>query len=263
MSEKNTGYAAPLLHKAFAVLEDIAGSPAGLGVSELARRLSISKSTVWGITQALTALGALTYHERTRKFVLGPTLVRLGNQALAGTDIRSLVRPYLQELRREFDETVFMGTFGGDWITIVERAGGAQELRLDAPVGTRIPLFAGAAAKVFLAGQRDEDLERILRENPLPRYTENSICDAAAYRRELARVRQKGYATDFGEYMPGVNAVSVPLPDHTGRPAAALWMVGFNHTFTKEKMERAVAASLRIAAAIGPLPGRILSSTRG
>jgi len=262
MPEKNAGYNAPILYKAFAVLEDIARTPAGLGVSELARRLSISKSTVYGVTQALAAIGALTYNARTRKFFLGPTLARLGNQALAGMDIRALVRPYMEELRREFNETVFMGIFAENGITIVEKAGGRQ-LGIDAPVGTRIPPLAGAAAKVFLAGQQEEVLEGILRENPLPRYTENTISDAGAYRRELAQVRRKGYATDYGEYMPGVNAVSVPLADHTGRPAAALWMVGFSHTFAGEKMERAAAAALRVAAAIGPLPGQASPSPPG
>lgn len=250
MVARNTGYNAPVLYKAFAILEEIARNQSGLGVSDLARRLAISKSTVYGITQTLTEIGALRQDAETKKFTLGPTLVQLGNQALAGVDIRSVARPYMEELSQEFKETVFMGTFDEYGITIIEKADSPQELKISAPVGTRIPIFAGAAGKVFLAGLKEEVLNKILRERSLPKYTENSITDPQNYRKELEKVRREGYATDFEEYIRGVNAISVPLLDSWGWPVAALWMVGFSHSFTGEKVDQAILATSKAAAKI-------------
>ena len=78
--------------------------------------------------------------------------------------------------------------------------------------------------------------------------------DPEQYYQELEKVRQAGYASDFEEYIQGVNAISVPLlPDPWGWPAAALWLVGFSHSFNGKKLEQAVAASIKAAAEIGKI----------
>lgn len=250
-TKKNTGYNAPILYKTFDILEEIARNPSELGISDLARRLTIPKSTVYGIIQALMEIGALSRNEKTNKFMLGSTLVRLGNQALAGINIRSTARPYMDKLSEKFKVTVFMGVFDEYGITIIERADGPLELKISAPLGARIPIFAGASGKVFLAGMRKKMLDKILKERSIPKYTENSITDLGQYREELEKVHQAGYASDFEEYIQGVNAISVPLlPDSWGWPAAALWLVGFSHSFTGKKLEQATAASIKAAAEI-------------
>lgn len=250
-NKKISGYNAPILYRTFDILEEIAGTPAELGVSDLARKLSIPKSTVYGIVQALMDIGVISQNEKTNKFMLGPTLVRLGNQALAGVNVRTTARPYMDRLSEEFNVTIFMGIFDENGITIIERADSPLELKITAPIGTRIPIFAGASGKVFLAGMRKKMLDRLLQEKSIPEFTEKSVTDPAQYHRELEKVRQMGYACDFEEYIQGVNAISVPLlPDASGWPAAALWLVGFSHSFTGEKLEQAVAASLKAAAEI-------------
>ncbi|NMB41819.1 MAG: IclR family transcriptional regulator [Firmicutes bacterium] len=247
-AKKNTGYNAPVLYRAFDILEEIARTPSELGTSDLARKLTIPKSTVYGIVQALMDIGALRQNKKTNKFFLGPTLVRLGNQALAGINIRSTARPYMDKLSEEHKVTVFMGVFDEHGITIVERADSPLELKITAPIGARIPIFAGASGKVFLAGMRKNMLDKILKERSIPKFTENSITDPEQYYRELDKVRQEGFANDFEEYIQGVNAVSVPLlADSWGWPAAALWLVGFSHTFNGEKLKQAVTASLKAA----------------
>lgn len=253
MPTKQTGYSAPIVYKAFALLDEVGRAQSELGVSDLARRLNFSKSTVYGITQALTDLGALRQDAETKKFRLGPALVQLGNQALAGVDVRSITRPFMEELSHEFNETVFLGTFNEYGITIIEKVDSPQELKISAPVGTRIPIFAGATGKVFLAGLKEKVLEKILMERSLPKYTEKSVTDPEAYRKELEKVRREGFATDFGEYIQGVNAISVPLLDPWGWPTAGLWMVGFRHSFERDKMERACQAAMNVAAKVGEL----------
>jgi len=241
-----SGYSAPILYKAFAVLDEIADNQSGLGISDLARNLNISKSTIHGITQALLDLRVLT-QDPNKKFRLGSTLIQLGNRALAGEDLRLLARPFLEELGREFKETIFLGTFDGRKITIVEKVDSPQQLKISAPVGTRIPLFAGAAGKVFLAGLTEQNFQSALEEKPLPEYTKYSITDSSKYVNEIKKVKVQGYSTDFEEYIQGVNAVCVPISDMHGQTLAAIWMVGFANTFNGDKVGRAITAMLRAA----------------
>ncbi|MFZ5632485.1 MAG: IclR family transcriptional regulator [Bacillota bacterium] len=254
-AKENTGYSAPLVYKVFAILEELARPNAEMGISDLSRSLNISKSTVYGITQALTDLEVIIQEPHTKKFRLGPTLLRLAGRAMDGADIRVVARPFMEELSQEFMVTVFLGTFDEKNITIIEKAENQEELKISAPVGARIPIYAGAAGKVFLSGLEESDLAGILSENPLPAYTGKSVTDAGKYIRELRRVRREGYATDFEEYIRGVNAICVPIPDPWGRVAAAMWMVGFSHSFGGEKVDQAITAAMRAAARIGGMLG--------
>lgn len=248
MTEKKqgNGYSAPILYKTFTILEEISKNQSELGISDLARRSNISKSTVHGIIQALTDLGVIR-QDSNKKFMLGPTLVQLGNRALAGGDLRLLVRPYMEELGKEFKETIFLGTYDQQRITIIEKVDSPSELKISAPVGTRISLFAGATGKVFLSGLTEQELQAILAEKAIPEFTVNSITDPILYLKEIEKVREQGYATDFEEYIQGVNAVCVPVSDGSQRVVAAIWMVGFANTFNGDRVTRAITEMMRSA----------------
>lgn len=121
-----------------------------------------------------------------------------------------------------------MGAFDEQGITIIEKAESPVEFKITAQVGARIPLFAGATGKVFLSGLQELVIREVIKEDTLPKFTENSITNKDDYFKELLMVREKGFATDFEEYIRGVNAISVPLNGPLERPVAALWMVGFS-----------------------------------
>ena len=216
-----------------------------MGISDLARKLNMSKGTLHGITQAFLDLGVIT-QDSNKKFRLGPTLIELGNKALAGDDLRLSVRPFLEELYSEFKETHFLGTSDGKKITIIDKVDSPSGLKISAPVGSRLSLLAGATGKIFLSAFSDEDLQGFLRDS-LPKFTENSIADRSKYIEEIKKVREQGYATDFEEYMQGVNAVCVPVTDIYGQTKAAIWMVGFSNTLNNEKLSRAIIAMSRTA----------------
>jgi len=253
--KESSSYNAPLVYKAFSILTEVANAPSQLGISDLAHVLDISKSTVYGITKALIDVGALHQEQETKKFRLGPALVRLGTQALGGMDLRAVARPFMEELSQKFRETVFLGTFDGKRITIVEKVDSPAELRISSPIGTRIPLYAGATGKVFLAGLSESEVKKLLKEKPIRRFTENTITDPEKYLEELQNVRRLGYATDFDEYIRGVNAICVPLPNPGRWPDTALWMVGFSSSFTRENVSKAIKAALQTANQIGRIMG--------
>ncbi len=245
VKKPGTNYSAPILYKAFAILDEIAAEQQKMGISDLARKLNMSKGTIHGITQAFLDLGVLT-QDSNKKLSLGPTLIELGNKALAGDDLRLSVRPFLEELYSEFKETVFLGNSDGKKITIIDKVDNPTGLKISAPVGSRLSLLAGATGKIFLSAFSDEDLQGFLRDS-LPKFTEKTITDRSKYIEEIKKVREQGYATDFEEYIQGVNAVCVPITDMYGQTTAAMWMVGFSNTLNNDKINRAITAMFRIS----------------
>jgi len=98
-------------------------------------------------------------------------------------------------------------------------------------------------------------IKKIINKDTLPQFTENSITNKDDYIKELLKVREKGFATDFEEYIRGVNAISVPLTGPSERPVAALWMVGFSHTFDRDKIIGAATDVLQVAVRINEILG--------
>jgi DNA-binding IclR family transcriptional regulator len=207
-----------------------------MGISELAKRMGISKGTVHGITAALEDLGAVRRDPGTKRYTLGLTLFELGRRAYFHIDLNELARPIMDDLMEKIQESVFLGVLSVDHITILDIAESRQELKITSPIGTTLLLTAGAAGKVFLASMKEEKALEIIEQNGLPHYTEKSISDPVRYMAELRRVKERQYATDDEEYIMGVRAVAAPIRGDRDQ-MAAIWVVGFKASLDDEKMK--------------------------
>ena len=229
-------YQAPSVKKAFQILRLISDTDGGLGISDLAKRLEIGKSTVHGITSALEALGTIIRDPTTKRYILGLTLLELGRSAYSQIDLKDLVRPVMEDLMEKTQESVFVGVLNGERVTILDIVESKQDLKMTSTRGTTIPLLAGAVGKVLLATMRDEKAREIIGKKGLSRYTENSITDPEAYLQAVRIAREKGYATDYEEYILGVRAVASPIKAEN-HLVSAIWVVGFKTSLNDEKME--------------------------
>ena len=228
-------YGAPSVKKAFAILSAISSSKDGMGVSDLAKKLQMAKSTVHGMTSALEELGAVMRDPLTKKYKLGFTLLEIGRSAYSQIDLQTSARPVTEELMEKTQTSVFLGILNWDQVTILDIVEARGDLNITAPVGSTIPLFAGAAGKVFLASMPDEQAEKIVQSKGLPQFTDNSIVDPQMYFNELRQVKEKGYAVDDEEYIMGVRAVASPLIG-LGQLRSAIWAVGFKASLDEKKM---------------------------
>jgi DNA-binding IclR family transcriptional regulator len=242
-------YQAPSVRKAFQILQLLARSEEGMGISDLAQELDLSKSTVHGITAAMEEVGAVIRNPLNKRYTLGYTVVELGKKGLSRIPLREVARTYLENLAQECGESVFLGILKDHHIFILDVAESNRELKITSPSGTKIPLTAGAPGKLFLAGMEEKNTRQYLAERPLVKYTDNTIIDTEAYLKELEKVRGQGYATDYGEYLQGVNAVSA-LIDTDTLPMAAIWVVGFSSSLTASAMPSLVEKTMAVARAI-------------
>ena len=220
------GYIAPSVKKAFEILKAISSVKQGMGISELARDLKMAKSTVHGMTSALEEVGAIVRNPVTKQYKLGLTLFELGKEAYSHIDLKDLARPVIENLMERTQTSVFLGVQNGEHVTILDVVEPRSELKITSPIGTTLPLLAGAVGKVLLAGMGEEQAIKVIRTRGLIKYTENTIVDPDLYLSEIRLVRQRGYATDNEEYILGVRAVASPVLEES-HLTAVIWAVGF------------------------------------
>jgi len=243
---KKSQYLAPSVRKAFQILEAIANSSSGLGISELAKHLKIGKSTVHGITSGLEDLGVLVRDPLHKRYTLGYTLLELSRRTYTRIELRAVARKTMEVLMERVGETVFLGVMNGDHVTILDVVESQHAMKITSPPGTRLPLLAGATGRAFLAQLERDNARAIVERMGLGRYTPRSITDPRRFLKEVEETGQRGYAIDDEEYIPGIRAIASPIQTPTF-PPAAIWVAGFTSSLTDRKMER-VPSEIRKAA---------------
>jgi IclR family transcriptional regulator, KDG regulon repressor len=242
-------YQAPVVTKAFRLLEIISRRQEGAGISEIARKLNISKGTVYGIAAALEEAGALVRDPVSKRYSLGFSLVELGRRARKGFDLNAAARPHMRRLMQRFNASVFLGVLNGNHVTIIDIVESEHELKITSPVGSTVSLLAGAVGKVFLSAMEDRVIDEILAGQGLSAYTVHSIVNPSDYRKAIEAARISGYALDDEEYILGVRAAAALIKGAVPVPAA-IWVVGFKTDLAGSTMEILGMETWRAAKAI-------------
>jgi IclR family transcriptional regulator, KDG regulon repressor len=239
-------YQAPIVKKAFDILKAISRSEKGLRISDISLDLDISKSTVHGITAALEEQGAIIRNKDSKRYTIGLTLMELGKAAYERVDITNAARPAMENLMEQCGESVFLGIRNAHHVTVIDIVESRKDFKISSPIGTALPFLAGAVGKAFLSAMPASEAAAYLNTHPLPRFTDRTIVDPAAYLAELKTVRSLGYALDDEEYIAGVRAVAVCLTARGGH-LPALWVVGFKAGMSDEKMPLIIEQTLAAA----------------
>jgi IclR family transcriptional regulator, KDG regulon repressor len=213
-----------------------------VSLGELASRTRMIKSSVFRI---LYTLGQLGYVEKDAKgrYSLTP---RWENLCLGAQPTRELIRisaPLMAVLLDRYKETVNLGvTDGGDvlYIHVIESP---HAFRLAAHAGMRSPLYSTALGKCLLSHLSPQEVDGILKKHPIQELTPHTVRNAAAFKRDLGRVRTQGHAVDNGEDSLGARCVAAPIFNAAGEVVAAISISGPAGRITPRR-DREMAKSL-------------------
>lgn len=197
-----------------------------LGVSELARRLDLGKSTVHRLLATLTAESLLEQDPHTGKYRLGIAMHDLGQAVATRLDMHEALIPPMERLRNATGETVQAAVLDQREVVYVERIESPQTLRLFMEVGRRNDAHSTATGKCLLAYLPEEELDRTLNGWRLPKKTPHTITDQDKLRKELTTVRRQGYSENLHESEMGVVSVGAPVRELSGRVVAAISVAG-------------------------------------
>jgi len=231
------------------------------GVREMARKLDLHPSSVGRMLVTLTKLGILVQNESNHKYRLGSKVLQWSAVYLGSLDLQKVSRPYMEELLKNTQESVSLYVPSGNERVLIERLDSSHFMRVVTQIGQRMPLYAGASGKVFLAFLPTQTRDDVLKNMHLDRLTSKTIIDIKDLLKELILIRKRGYAISHGERVEGVTSLSAPLFNYRNQVIGAISISGPSIRLTEEKItefiEPLIVATDHISQAMGNLSHEI------
>jgi IclR family acetate operon transcriptional repressor len=243
-------YRVQSVDRAIDVIETLAASPNALTLTDLARSVGGSKSSVFATLQTLTARDLVwsTGNGQDRRYQLGLGLARLGDAALNQVSFRDVALPVLRALTAETGLTSRAAAWGGDCAVAIARVNGSTGINFDLHMGSRETLHSSSVGKSMLFPLSDEELRTILSSIPLPRHTAHTLVTVDALTTNLAEARARGYAVDDEEDSPDIICVGAPVYDYQGTAIGAISVTRIKSTITLEEIHTLGTTTMRHAA---------------
>lgn len=233
---------AQTVHRAFDILETFTIQRPSLSLAEISDAVRLTVPTTHRLLKALQSEDMIYWDSGSRRYSLGPGVMRLAGVVLNRDDLVRVAQPGLEQLRSLTTETVGLHwLIGEERVCLVELAS-PLPIKMTSGVGRAYPIHAGAAGKVILAAMPDRQartlLESAIRTKRISPARRQALLD------ELPAIRRMGYATSQGETVPGAAAVAMALLNSAGAVVAAINITGPADRLTSAKMREA-SESLR------------------
>lgn len=217
------------------VIEEIARAGVPVTPTEVNAALGLPKPTIHRLFATLEEEGFLQRDMDGRTYSPGPRLRSMAGGILSSLRIRTARQAILQRLSREIGETCNIALPDRDAMTYLERVETQWPLRIQLPIGTRVPFYCTASGKMYLSTLARSHLMRYLAATDLTAHTPNTLTDPDALLAEIQQVREQGYSLDREEFMQDMIALAVPILDVNDRLMATLAFHAPTQRFSIEK----------------------------
>lgn len=242
MDEK---YIVKSLVKAVNLLECFSVQQPELGVSEIAKKLELQKSTVFNILSTFESLGYVVKNPQNGKYHLGLKVLHLGYIVNHHMGLREIFLPRLCQIAAETQETCYFGILDQGEVLYIEAAAPSGQANTRNILGERAPLYCTGLGKAMLAFLPEEEKERILEKEMHP-YTDYTLTDPQALRAQLQSIREQGYSIDDMEHEWGIRCIAVPVFGANGQVFAAVSVSGPSVRFNQDTFPQHADAIRRI-----------------
>jgi DNA-binding IclR family transcriptional regulator len=219
-----------------------------LSLTEIARRVSLHKSTAHRLLASLESKGFVLRDPGTERYRLGYRVWELSANLTQSDEPALILLPEMERLRDLVGETISLYVRDGHERIRIQAVQSSHSVRRVAPVGERMPLYVGASSKVLVAYEDEEFLRELLDSPHCPDYI-----DKRAFVRQMGDIRRAGYATSFEEREPGANAFAAPIFNRAGKLVAALAVSGPANRWTPEAMNRFAPQIIAFAQRMGKM----------
>lgn len=253
MSEKIVG-----VDRAIDVLQLMYDNFDEMGVSEISRALGLGKSTIHRILATLEARGMVYRNIETNRYWLGRKIYLMGLAVGEKMDPNVIIKKFMQEFYEKFNEVINISMLDtgihGDYISVVvlKESNPEKVLTVDPKIGSTTPAHASAVGKCLLAHSPLVDMDRLLKSD-LHSFTEHTITEPKRLEKELAIIREKGYAMDDEEREYGLTCIGAPILNKDGNAEYALSISGATASISEgmdEKVEAVKNYARKIARAL-------------
>ncbi len=224
------------VERAVAILEQFSQDERELGVTAIANRVGLHKSTCFGLLYTLQHLGYIQQNAENGRYCLGLKAFELGQAYINGMDLRQLAKPYLRQIVEKTGETMHLVVLEGFRAVYIDKVEGLHAMTISSRVGQRAMLHCTGVGKVLLAHMNEKELSLAIAEG-LPRLTEHTITDEGELLDHLRRIRERGYSIDDQEIEIGLRCVAAPIFNAREQVIAAISVSGPSTRITREKLD--------------------------
>lgn len=225
-----------------------------LGISELAKRLGIAKSTVHRLASALLDEGLLQQNPENGRYRLGVGLFSLGALVRSRLDVTQESKHVLNDLRQKTQENVRLAVLEGQNAVFLHDFESPQTLRLKSGTGLQRPAYSVAEGLCLLAGLREPELTNYLKK-PRVKRTEKTVVDEDELRERIRKIKRRGYAFEDEECDEGTRCLAAPIFQGDGRVIAAVGVAGPRLRIKKSQFKKlaptVIEAADQISASLG------------
>ena len=247
---KPSPYVVLPVQKALAVLELVAESTAGLGLSDICAELKLPKTSAFRYLRTLVESGFVAFDDSTNTYSIGSKFRSLAKADSGLHRLRMIARPHMITLVNEFQETVNLAVMLDGAVNYVDVVEGTRLLRIQGKVGDRHPLHSTALGKAMLARLPETALQAELGRRPLVARTSRTLIDQSLLARQLRQVARQGYSTETGENADDAACVGAAIIDDGGYPIAAISLSAPRSRLSRQLLPKVGARMAEMAAVI-------------
>jgi IclR family acetate operon transcriptional repressor len=250
--------AASVVSTAMRVLRCFSVDEPALGVTEIAARVGLHKSSVSRLLATLEQERVVERDPQTRRFRLGLGLISIAGPLLAELDERRVAYPVLQELTDRTGETSALLVWSDNQAVCVEQIPSPRQIKHTTPLGTRYNTALSSSVQVFLAAQPPERVRALLLSGAVE-HPDRGEASIASYLTALERVGRDGVAFNYGATSVDEVGVATPVFDHRDTLIAAVMVAAPRYRVTPDQLELLATAC---ATAAREVSQRLGSSAR-
>jgi IclR family transcriptional regulator, KDG regulon repressor len=223
--------------RALTIIKLVSMRKDGLGVTELAEKLQLNKSSIFRILATLAAHGFVEQDGDTKKYKLGYKYLELSAKLLDSIDIRKEAAPFLKELEELSNEVIHLVIYSQREAVYIEKLEGNEPLRMHSQVGKRVSMHCTSAGKVLLANLPKSEVMEIIKENGLSRHTENTITNEEELFKNLKTIQKNGFGTEIEENELGITCIAAPIFNHLGDVTGAVSISATSMRMSEERID--------------------------
>lgn len=201
------------LAKALKLLECFKADCPELGITQLSHMLELNKSNVSNIVSTFEQAGYLEQNPQTGRYRLGLKLLEFSFIINEKLGYQRMFHDVMQGLSRKLNAITYFAIYRRQQVFYLCNSYPPEEA-YNYPfrniMGECAPLYCTSLGKAMLAYLSTDCFEKYLKLERVP-YTDHTIVEEEALRKEIALTRQRGYSLDNQEHEYGVRCIGVPI----------------------------------------------------
>lgn len=252
---KNEVVTVQSVDRALIILEILKEEPKGLGVTELAAELKVSKSTIHRLLMSLLKKGFVQQDSENQKYRLGLKLIEFGQTVSDHIDLRDVASSHLRQLAEKTGETAHLVIRERSEIVYIDKIESSATIRMFSNIGKRAPMHCTGVGKAILAFLPQQEILKIVEDKGLEGFTHKTIVDIGTLLPHLEEIRNRGYSIDDEEHELGIKCAAAPILNSKGEVVAGISVAGPIMRITEEKLSAMAAEVLKTSLEISKMLG--------